>query len=133
MINGESRLNHTRPAALTGTAAAPLDFGGIVHELAAAEAIIYGPPSTRCEYARGVEHALLWAECATSAPPTPADDRGPPGNVRPSRPVSLHDGRGAGSAPPTRADAGDLDAGGPVVRSPMTGARSRRNPCPREP
>jgi hypothetical protein len=82
-------------APLTGAAAAPIDFGGIVHELAAAEAIIYGPPSNGREYARGVEHALLWAEFATSAPPTPAKDRG----------------RGAGTAPATWPDAADLDAG----------------------
>ena len=60
---------------LTG-AAAPIDFGGIVRELAAAEAIIYGPPCTGRDYALGVEHALLWAEFATSGPPAPVEDRG---------------------------------------------------------
>jgi hypothetical protein len=65
------------PGPLTGAAAAPIDFGGIVRELAAAEAIIYGPPSPGREYALGIEHALLWAEFATSGPPTPAEDRGP--------------------------------------------------------
>jgi hypothetical protein len=39
------------------------------------EAIIYGPPSTGREYARGVEHALLWAESVTSGPPVPASSR----------------------------------------------------------
>ena len=63
------------PGPLTGAAAAPIGFGAIVHELAAAEAIIYGSPATGREYARGVEHALLWAECATSCPPVPAQDR----------------------------------------------------------
>jgi hypothetical protein len=63
---------------LTGATAGPIDFGVIVQELAAAEAIIYGPPSTGREYARGVEHALLWAECATSSPPTPTQDRSRP-------------------------------------------------------
>jgi hypothetical protein len=58
------------PGPLTGAAAAPIGFRAIVHELAAAEAIIYGSPATGREYARGVEHALLWAEFATSAPPT---------------------------------------------------------------
>jgi hypothetical protein len=64
------------PGPLTGAAAAPIDFTGIVHELAAAEAIIYGPPCTGREYALGVEHALLWAEFATSGPPAPVESRG---------------------------------------------------------
>jgi hypothetical protein len=34
------------PGPLTGATGGPVDFGGIVRELAAAEAIIYGPPST---------------------------------------------------------------------------------------
>jgi hypothetical protein len=68
------------PGPLTGAAAAPIDFRGIVRELAAAEAIIYGPPSPGREYALGIEHALLWAEFATSGPPTPAEDRGPSGS-----------------------------------------------------
>jgi len=76
-------VGRSRP--LTGAAAAPIDFAAIVHELAAAEAIIYGPPTGR-EYARGVEHALVWAELATSAPPAPADDPSPSGsNERPRR------------------------------------------------
>ena len=65
------------PGPLTGAAAAPIDFSGIVHELAAAEAIIYGPPSTGREYVCGVEHALLWAEFATSEPPRPRTESGP--------------------------------------------------------
>jgi hypothetical protein len=68
------------PGPPTGAAAAPIDIGGIVHELAAAEAIIYGPPSTGLEYACGVEHALLWAEFATSGPSTTAEDRGRSGS-----------------------------------------------------
>jgi hypothetical protein len=63
------------PAPLTGALSAALDFGGIVRELAAAEAIIYGPTCTGRDYARGVEHALLWAEFATAAPPVPPEDR----------------------------------------------------------
>jgi hypothetical protein len=63
------------PAPLTGARSAALDFGGIVRELAAAEAIIYGPTCTGRDYARGVEHALLWAEFATAAPPVPPEDR----------------------------------------------------------
>jgi len=75
------------PGPLTGATGGPVDFGGIVQELAAAEAIIYGPPSTGREYARGVEHALLWAECATSCPPVPAQDRSRSGSDdrRPAR------------------------------------------------
>jgi hypothetical protein len=71
----------------------------------------------RREFARGVEHALLWAEFATSAPPTSVEDRGPSGsNDRPSRSGSLGDGRGAGSAPCTRADAATrARVGGPVT------------------
>jgi hypothetical protein len=68
------------PGPLTGATTAPIDFGGVVEELAAAEAIIYGPPSTGREYARGVEHALLWAEFATSGPPIPAQERTRPGS-----------------------------------------------------
>jgi hypothetical protein len=45
------------PGPLTGALAAFINFRSIVHELAAAEAIIYGPPSTGREYAGGVEHA----------------------------------------------------------------------------
>ena len=62
-------------APLSGALATSITFPTIVHELAAAEAIIYGPPSTGREYAHGVEHALLWAESATSAPPVPASNR----------------------------------------------------------
>jgi hypothetical protein len=60
---------------LSGALATSITFQGIVGELAAAEAIIYGPPSTGREYAHGVEHALLWAESATSGPPVPACSR----------------------------------------------------------
>lgn len=42
----------------------------IVAELSAAEAIIYGRPSTCRDFAVGVEHALLWVECATPTPPS---------------------------------------------------------------
>lgn len=60
---------------MTGALITSITFPGIVHELAAAEAIIYGPRSTGREYARGVEHALLWAENATAGPPVPAKNR----------------------------------------------------------
>ena len=62
-------------APLSGAVATSITFQAIVHELAAAEAIIYGPPSVGREYARGVEHALLWAESVTSGPPVPASNR----------------------------------------------------------
>jgi len=65
------------PGPLTGGWAAHVGFTDIVAELAAAEALIYGPPSAGREYARGVEHALLWAEGATAAPPAPT-----PGGAR---------------------------------------------------
>jgi hypothetical protein len=56
--------------------AVPVDFGGIVHELAAAETIIYGPRSAAGrKYTRCVEHALLWAEFSTSGPPVPTGGR----------------------------------------------------------
>jgi hypothetical protein len=41
----------------------------IVQELAAAEAVIYGPGTDRTHYARGVEHALMWAQFVTCCPP----------------------------------------------------------------
>jgi hypothetical protein len=63
------------PLPSPGALSAALEFGGIVRELAAAEAIIYGPTCTGRDYARGVEHALLWAEFATAAPPVPPEDR----------------------------------------------------------
>ena len=62
-------------APLSGALSTSITFQTIVHELAAAEAIIYGPPSTGREYAHGVEHALLWAESATSGPPVPTSNR----------------------------------------------------------
>ena len=62
-------------APLTGALSAAINSRGIVRELAAAEALIYGPPSTGRDYTRGVEHALLWAEFVTAAPPIPPQDR----------------------------------------------------------
>ena len=49
----------------------PVTVRAVVHELAAAEAVIYGRWQSRGEYARGVEHALMWAQYATAAPPAP--------------------------------------------------------------
>ncbi|MBN9099382.1 MAG: hypothetical protein J0I49_14900 [Pseudonocardia sp.] len=58
------------PGPLTGAlAVAPVALERIVAELAAAEDIIYGRSSRQRDYARGVEHALMWAQFATAAPP----------------------------------------------------------------
>jgi hypothetical protein len=94
---------------LTGsTSVPPVRLAAIVKELAAAEDVIYGRPSRHREYARGVEHALMWAQFATAAPPlppprpqpNPAPEPPKPanwpaheavstrGSVRPSRPTS---------------------------------------------
>jgi hypothetical protein len=59
----------------------PVTVRTVIHELAAAEAVIYGRQHSRREYARGVEHALMWAQYATSAPPMPLPKTPPP--VRP--------------------------------------------------
>jgi len=63
------------PGPVTGEAGArATDARTVLRELAAAEALvyIYGPRSGQIDYARGVEHALMWAEFATSR--TPAGD-----------------------------------------------------------
>ena len=41
----------------------------IVQELAAAEAVIYGTTTDRTDFARGVEHALMWARFVTCSGP----------------------------------------------------------------
>jgi hypothetical protein len=53
----------------------PVTIGALVHELAAAEAVIYGRRLNLREYAQGVEHALMWAQYATAAPPVPSEAR----------------------------------------------------------
>lgn len=61
----------------------------IVHELAAAEALIYGASSERTGYAQGVEHALMWAQFATSSTPAPeARPQRGRGAAQPERPGS---------------------------------------------
>jgi hypothetical protein len=104
-VAGLRWLTEGGPGPLSGALATSIAFRGIVNELAAAEAIIYGPPSTGRDYARGVEHALLWAESATSGPPVPAPSRSRTG------------------------DRGRVAAGGPpsVGRSPHGGDRSHRH------
>ena len=41
----------------------------IVRELAAAEALIYGATTGRGDFARGVEHTLMWAQFVTCSTP----------------------------------------------------------------
>lgn len=65
-------LTCSGPAPLTGALAGrPVALEMIVAELATAEDLLYGRPSPRRDYARGVQHALMWAQFATAAPPTP--------------------------------------------------------------
>jgi hypothetical protein len=60
-------------APLTGfdSAQSPPAAAAVVHELAAAENLIYQRRSAQREFARGVQHALMWAQYATAAPPVP--------------------------------------------------------------
>jgi hypothetical protein len=48
----------------------------IVQELAAAEALIYGATTDRTDFARGVEHALMWAQFVTCSGPADASPAG---------------------------------------------------------
>jgi hypothetical protein len=76
------------PAPLTGsgtgpgtgpdTGRSPPPAAAVVRELAAAEDLIYQRRSPRREFARGVLHALMWAQYATAAPPVPAARCPPP-------------------------------------------------------
>ena len=62
------------PGPLTADAVhTPVTVRAVVHQLAAAEAVIHGRRLDRREYAQGVEHALMWAQYATAAPPVPSD------------------------------------------------------------
>ena len=74
----------------------PVPARAIVHELAAAEAVIYEQPvdqelpsepgaTDRCRYAAGVEHALMWAEMVTPEPPGAMSAAGPAANGDESR------------------------------------------------
>jgi len=68
---------------LTGQAVStPVTVRAVVHELAAAENLIYGRFSGKREYARGVQHALMWAQFATSAPPVPQQPKRAAGSVQ---------------------------------------------------
>lgn len=75
------------PGPLTADAAhKPVTVRAVVHQMAAAEAVIHGRRLNRREYAQGVEHALMWAQYATAAPPVP-----PQATPRRHRTVHLRD------------------------------------------
>ena len=58
------------PGPVTGEVAGrPGTARVIVRELAAAEALIYGATTGRRDFARGVEHALMWAQFVTCSTP----------------------------------------------------------------
>ena len=60
------------PAPLTETVTGqPPPSTVVVRELAAAEELIYQWRSSRRDYGRGVQHALMWAQYATATPPSP--------------------------------------------------------------
>jgi hypothetical protein len=60
------------PGPLTADAVhTPVTVRAVVHQLAAAEAVIHGRRRDRREHAQGVEHALMWGQYATAAPPVP--------------------------------------------------------------
>ena len=66
----------------------PLPAAVIVHELAAAEAVLSTSPGRRCHrYAAGVLEALMWAEMATPGAAIPGSPVREPGPGRP-RPIS---------------------------------------------
>jgi hypothetical protein len=60
------------PGPVTGEVGCRVIARAIVRELAAAEDVIYGPTTDRTDFARGVEHALMWAQFVTCS--TPAGD-----------------------------------------------------------
>jgi hypothetical protein len=72
----------------------PVSAQAIVRELACAEEIIYGGSPRHRDYCRGVEHALMWAQFATAAPPLPSTrQRGPGEGCRlDKRPSGVHHG-----------------------------------------
>lgn len=63
------------PGPLTGAlATVPVAPETIMAEQAVADDLVDGRPSPRRDYARGVEHALMWAWFATATPPLPPPD-----------------------------------------------------------
>jgi hypothetical protein len=74
------------PGPVTGEAVGgPSAARAIVRELAAAEALIYGATTDRSDFARGVEHALMWAQFVTCATPAGAAVGGRPGENAPAK------------------------------------------------
>ena len=68
------------PGPVTGEVAGrPGTARAIVRELAAAEALIYGAATGRRDFARGVEHALMWAQFVTCSTPAGTAVGGRPG------------------------------------------------------
>ena len=58
------------PGPVTGEVAGrPGTARAIVRELAAAEAVVYGTTTDRTDFARGVEHALMWARFVPCSSP----------------------------------------------------------------
>jgi hypothetical protein len=58
------------PGPVTGEGAgSPSTARAIVRELAAAKALMYGATPDRSDFARGVEHALNWAQFVTCSTP----------------------------------------------------------------
>ncbi len=85
-LNALEWVTHGGPGPLTGVlAGVPVARELMVGELAAAQDIIYGAPARHRDYARGVEHALMWAQFATAAPPLPPPRR----SARPERWASV--------------------------------------------
>lgn len=80
------------PGPLTGTAGgAPVTAAAVVRELAAAQELMYGPPSPGRDYAAGLEHALMWACLATPAPPPTSAPTHPPSRTRTTDVPVLHE------------------------------------------
>lgn len=86
-LNALEWVTHGGPGPLTGVlAGVPVAQELMVGELAAAQDIIYGDPVRHRDYARGVEHALMWAQFATAAPPLPPPRESARPEGRPSVP-----------------------------------------------
>jgi hypothetical protein len=98
------------PGPLTSTLETPIPQRAVVHELAAAEAVIYGHPTAQRDYASGVEHALMWAQFATACPPAP-----------PQRAFSGTRQRHPAVASPAGRGRATPDANQPVAGTPTAG------------
>ena len=70
----------------------PVMVHAVAWEVAVADGKIYGKNPVDAEYARGVLHALMWAQYATSAPPVrlrPRVESRQPGQHREPRPAPV--------------------------------------------